>query len=116
MGKTAQQSRAEWGVSGLYHQTANRPGSYVFSGVWPSPATATFNRRNGARFFRAPSSLVAPAPGDGRTPLNRSWLLVALCLLLGSLTSVGAMVRFDVFLGYDGILPEASWFPVSFEV
>src|SRR2546423_15271171 len=37
-------------------------------------------------------------------------------LLFCSLASAGAMVRFDVFLGYDGILPEASWFPVSFEV
>ena len=41
---------------------------------------------------------------------------LALLLLLCSLASARAMVRFDVFLGYDGILPEASWFPVSFEV
>src|SRR6266699_1938439 len=42
--------------------------------------------------------------------------LGAALLLLISLASMQAAVRFDVFLGYDGILPEASWFPVSFEV
>src|SRR3954453_3263798 len=42
--------------------------------------------------------------------------LVVWLILIGSIASVGAAVRFDVFLGYDGILPEASWFPVSFEV
>jgi len=41
---------------------------------------------------------------------------LALLTLLGSLAAVQGAVRFDAFLGYDGILPEASWFPVSFEV
>ena len=27
-----------------------------------------------------------------------------------------AAVRFDVFLGHDQIVPEASWFPITFEV
>src|SRR5262245_45349723 len=42
--------------------------------------------------------------------------LLAICFLLSSLAAGSAAVRLDVFLGYDGILPEASWFPVSFEV
>jgi hypothetical protein len=40
-------------------------------------------------------------------------------ILLGLVTSLfpaRAAVRFDVFLGYDGILPEGSWFPVVCEV
>ena len=38
-------------------------------------------------------------------------------LLAFSLNSpVGAAVRFDAFVGHDGIVPEASWFPVTFEV
>src|SRR5438105_4986245 len=42
---------------------------------------------------------------------------VMLCLLLFfSIMPARAIVRFDVFLGYDGMLPQASWFPVSFEV
>ena len=27
-----------------------------------------------------------------------------------------AFIQFDVFLGYDGIIPEASWFPIVCEV
>src|SRR6266852_791938 len=52
--------------------------------------------------------------GCGHTSSVRAFLLSL--LLLASATPVRAAVRFDVFLGYDGILPEASWFPVSFEV
>ncbi|HPC62342.1 MAG TPA: hypothetical protein PKX23_16900, partial [Verrucomicrobiota bacterium] len=27
-----------------------------------------------------------------------------------------AAIQFDAFLGYDGIVPEACWFPVVFEI
>ena len=33
----------------------------------------------------------------------------------GTLTSQAA-IQFDVFLGYDGIVPQASWFPVVCEI
>jgi hypothetical protein len=42
-----------------------------------------------------------------------------LLLLIGSLMAPGlahGAVRFDVFLGHDQIVPEASWFPITFEV
>ena len=41
-----------------------------------------------------------------------------LCLLLflGLWTPAQGAVRFDVFVGYDGVVPEASWFPVTCEV
>jgi hypothetical protein len=44
-------------------------------------------------------------------------LLLALgaVLVFGSLTARAA-IQFDVFLGYDGIVPEASWFPVVCEI
>jgi len=42
---------------------------------------------------------------------------VAAALLLATATlSARAAIQFDIFLGYDGILPEASWFPVVCEV
>src|SRR6185503_16587154 len=41
--------------------------------------------------------------------------LWALAILL-MVPSLPAAVRFDVFIGYDGILPEANWFPVACEV
>ncbi|HUR44308.1 MAG TPA: hypothetical protein VMZ27_00435 [Candidatus Saccharimonadales bacterium] len=42
---------------------------------------------------------------------------LAITLLLFLLVSTGrTAVRFDVFLGFDGIVPEGSWFPVVFEV
>lgn len=37
-------------------------------------------------------------------------------LLAGVSFSARAAIQFDVFLGYDGIIPEASWFPVVCEV
>src|ERR1043165_6617455 len=30
--------------------------------------------------------------------------------------SAPANLRFDVFLGYDGLVPEATWFPVQCEI
>lgn len=45
------------------------------------------------------------------------WKLAQLVVLVGlfSLPSFAA-VRFDMFVGYDGIVPVGSWFPVAFEV
>jgi len=37
-------------------------------------------------------------------------------LLLTSGSTVEAALQFDVFLGYDGIVPEASWFPIVCEI
>src|SRR5438477_11406342 len=42
-------------------------------------------------------------------------LLVALCLLL-SASRLSAALQVDVFLGYDGVVPEASWFPLVCEI
>ncbi|MDB6032309.1 MAG: hypothetical protein JWM16_2647 [Verrucomicrobiales bacterium] len=39
-----------------------------------------------------------------------------LLLLLSSGQSARAEVRFDVFLGFDGVVPDGSWFPVVFEI
>lgn len=43
-------------------------------------------------------------------------LAVLLFSHLWLLNPAHAAVRMDVFLGYDGILPDASWFPVTFEI
>jgi hypothetical protein len=48
----------------------------------------------------------------GRTLVILLWLLV---LGGGALTSQAA-IQFDVFLGYDGIVPQACWFPVVCEI
>ena len=39
------------------------------------------------------------------------WILMA-----SSLASARAALQFDVFLGYDSVVPEASWFPVVCEI
>src|SRR5258708_20626123 len=40
-----------------------------------------------------------------------------LALFLGTaLSGKAAPPQFDVFLGYDGIVPEASWFPILCEI
>ncbi len=45
----------------------------------------------------------------------RRVLSLGLALLSGGLTA-GAALQFDVFLGYDDILPERSWFPITCEL
>jgi hypothetical protein len=51
---------------------------------------------------------------------GRKWLLAlccaAACLFGGGAATLQAALQFDVFLGYDGIVPEACWFPVVCEI
>src|ERR1041385_1201789 len=42
--------------------------------------------------------------------------LLVIWILTILVPSLPGAVRFDVFIGYDGILPEANWFPVACEV
>jgi hypothetical protein len=53
----------------------------------------------------------------GLIPSGRAlslWVVALLLLLLAA--SARAELRFDAFLGYDDILPERSWFPITCEV
>lgn len=43
----------------------------------------------------------------------RCWMLLALCL--ASVSAKGAL-QFDVFVGYDGTIHQAAWFPITCEV
>src|SRR6478672_5499672 len=48
-------------------------------------------------------------------------ILLARCALLAAILFVGffraqGALQFDVFLGYDGVVPEASWFPLVCEI
>src|SRR5690349_12412115 len=58
--------------------------------------------------------------GRGRPAAGRRWsraVLFILSLLLVAAPFVSrAVLQFDVFLGYDNIVPEASWFPVVCEI
>src|SRR5947209_4900908 len=62
-----------------------------------------------------PMRTFGPARLFRREEIASGYWLVFI-LFVCSLATASAMVRFDVFLGYDGTLPEGSWFPVSFEV
>lgn len=53
----------------------------------------------------------APSPR-----LALSLLLLILAILAGGILPAQAALQFDVFIGYDGIVPEASWFPIVCEV
>jgi len=47
------------------------------------------------------------------------WVRGLLCvglLLCGGVRLARAAIQFDVFLGYDGIVPQACWFPVMCEI
>jgi hypothetical protein len=50
---------------------------------------------------------------NGRS-VNRRAILILLAVWL--VQPAHAAVRFDVFPGYDGIVPEGSWFPFVFEI
>ena len=46
---------------------------------------------------------------------RRAWCLWVAALWLAAF-SAGAELRFDPFLGYDDILPERGWFPITCEI
>src|ERR1041385_7618542 len=57
-------------------------------------------------------------PAGPRRSALRSLLgpiVLPVLLLLSTITSRAAL-QFDVFLGYDGLVPEAAWFPMVFEI
>jgi hypothetical protein len=47
---------------------------------------------------------------------TRPVLLMAGVVIGFSLTPAWAALQFDVFLGYDGTVREASWFPIVCEI
>ena len=59
-------------------------------------------------------SELQPQPGARRT----RFVFLALCLLAlgGAPVTSRAALQFDVFLGYDGMVPEATWFPLVCEI
>src|SRR6267378_2132053 len=77
-----------------------------------------FAHRNAKAFSGVSILLRSSAPVFSRSHFPTVALshALTLLLLLTWLTPACAAVRFDVFLGYDGILPQASWFPVAFEI
>src|SRR5438477_9584570 len=52
-------------------------------------------------------------PGRTDSPLI---FVLLLLFLFASALNLSAALQFDVFIGYDNIVPEASWFPVVCEV
>ena len=43
-------------------------------------------------------------------------LLLVAWLALPAAAAAGPAFRFDMFVGYDGVVPQGSWFPIAFEV
>ncbi|MBM3832639.1 MAG: hypothetical protein FJ403_05085 [Verrucomicrobia bacterium] len=48
--------------------------------------------------------------------LTRPFLLLWLCLAAFRAPTAKAELQFDVFLGYDGVVRESAWFPVTCEI
>jgi len=61
-------------------------------------------------------NLKTPSARLTRIGTSRFFLLVALLAVAFCATTVRAALQFDVFLGYDGTVREASWFPVVCEI
>jgi hypothetical protein len=55
-------------------------------------------------------------PARPRSVFLSSLSLWLASFLLGSVLAARAALQFDIFLGYDNIVPEASWFPVVCEI
>src|SRR5439155_7057497 len=68
----------------------------------PSPLLL---RRRGSNFGRARFFAAATVP-----------IIFSVLVLLCSVMISSAALQFDVFLGYDGVIPEATWFPVVCEI
>jgi hypothetical protein len=70
-------------------------------------------------FSYAPGS---PACLSILPPTRLAWIpniggaTAALLIALFSALPVHGAVRFDMFPGYDGLIPQGSWFPITFEV
>ena len=52
----------------------------------------------------------------GPIKFNRLTVYLAFAVLLLFLQSTQAALQFDVFLGYDGIVPPRGWFPIMCEL
>lgn len=83
--------------------------------VWAEGSERTPKLFSGGR-----RTLPRARAGGGRHPLTwlgQRGLIYALCFgLLGTFAAVAQLRQFDVFLGYDSIVPEGNWFPVTCEV
>ena len=69
--------------------------------------------RSGSRVFARSWGGVRRGVAAGRISMM---LRLLLGLALGVVLPARAAVRFDVFVGYDGIVPQTGWFPAVFEV
>jgi len=54
--------------------------------------------------------------GRGRWVARAMAAMLLVLLAIGAAPKVSAAIQFDVFVGYDGITRDASWFPVAVEV
>src|SRR6266567_7378602 len=73
----------------------------------------------GARESGSQSGTPKPSNGQAGELSGRHRLLVLalwLAVLCFAAMSGRAAMQFDVFLGYDGVVPEATWFPLLFEI
>ena len=61
-------------------------------------------------------NLKTPATRQTRIGILRFFLLVSLVAATFGVTTARAALQFDVFLGYDWTVREASWFPVVCEI
>lgn len=62
------------------------------------------------------NSLALLARATNRSGSVLRGLLAVLAVFVATMLPLSAAVRFDMFVGYDGIVPQGSWFPVAFEV
>src|SRR5881296_2846120 len=61
-------------------------------------------------------NLKTPSARPTRIGISRFFLRLGLFVATLSAATAHAALQFDVFLGYDGTVREASWFPVVCEI
>jgi hypothetical protein len=80
---------------------------------------AAANRTPGRDSTAIESSKTAPSRSCRSRAFLRSpiyALLLGLWLALPAAAVAGPAFRFDMFVGYDGVVPQGSWFPIAFEI
>jgi hypothetical protein len=84
----------------------------------PPEGKASRGEREKGRKGAKPQISSAPFLPFSPANLPRCWPATLLASwLIGLLVccTADAAVRFDMFVGYDGIVPQGSWFPIAFE-
>src|SRR5580765_7659229 len=96
------------------HMVGNLLKEFAGQGNGARTALSARVRPDGLETVRVPPKPAVCSDKAFRVPFSVGWF--ALWLFFLSAFGANAALQFDTFLGYDGVVPEASWFPIICEI